>query len=196
MTKPYTGVTLVRKLTALAAAIALVFALSAGPAKAQTIATPPVVIDRTAVTLTYMPTGGTTTWNAALSYQYSPTWDVLVSFISPPTGLPSAFRVGGRYHLRRLSPQTDVFANIGYFSPSTGTTHIELGGGLVQTVAPGLRMYAVSTYNTATTVASNPYISTNLGFQYEINRQWAVVAGYEEQTGLGYIGVNFDFSNR
>ncbi|TMJ06926.1 MAG: hypothetical protein E6G99_08380 [Bacillati bacterium ANGP1] len=185
-----------RKLTALAAAIALVFALSAGPAKAQTIATPPVVIDRTAVTLTYMPTGGTTTWNAALSYQYSPTWDVLVSFISPPTGLPSAFRVGGRYHLRRLSPQTDVFANIGYFSPSTGTTHIELGGGLVQTVAPGLRMYAVSTYNTATTVASNPYISTNLGFQYEINRQWAVVAGYEEQTGFGYIGVNFDFSNR
>ena len=56
--------------------------------------------------------------------------------------------------------------------------------------------YAVSTYNTATTVASNPYISTNLGFQYEINRQWAVVAGYEEQTGFGYIGVNFDFSNR
>ena len=143
-----------------------------------------------------MPTGGMTTWNAALSYQYSPTWDVLVSFISPPTGLASAFRVGGRYHLRRLSPQTDVFANIGYFSPSTGTTHIELGGGLVQTVAPGLRMYAVSTYNTATTVASNPYISTNLGFQYEINRQWAVVAGYEEQTGFGYIGVNFDFSNR
>jgi len=185
MTKPYTGVTLVRKLTALAAAIALVFALSAGPAKAQTI------------TLTYTPiTGGTTNWSGALSYQYSPTWDVLVSFISPPTGLASAFRVGGRYHLRRLSPQTDVFANIGYFSPSTGTTHIELGGGLVQTVAPGLRMYAVSTYNTATTALSNPYISTNLGFQYEINRQWAVVAGYEEQTGLGYIGVNFDFSNR
>ena len=72
MTKPYTGVTLVRKLTALAAAIALVFALSAGPAKAQTVATPPVVIDRTAVTLTYMPIGGTTTWNAAVSYQFGP----------------------------------------------------------------------------------------------------------------------------
>ena len=185
-----------RKLTALAATVALVFTLSAGPAKAQTVLTPPVVIDRTAVTLTYLPTAGTTTWNAALSYQYGPAWDVLVSFLSPPAPAATAFRVGGRYHLRRLSPQTDVFGTIGYFSPSTGTTHIELGGGLVQTVAPGLRMYAVSTYNTATTAASNPYISTNLGFQYEINRQWALVAGYEEQTGLGYIGVNFDFSNR
>ena len=188
-----------RKLAVLAAAIALVFMLPAGPAKAQSVQTPPVVIDRTAVTLTYTPiTGGTTNWSGALSYQYSPTWDVLVSFFSPPAPAVTAFRVGGRYHLRRLSPQTDVFATIGYFSPSTGTTHIELGGGLVQTVAPGLRMYVVSTYNTdnVTTAGSDPYISTNLGFQYEINRQWAVVAGYEEQTGFGYIGVNFDFSNR
>src|SRR5205809_5715115 len=102
MTKPYTGVTLVRKLTALAAAIALVFALSAGPAKAQTIATPPVVIDRTAVTLTYMPTGGKTTWHAALRYLYSLPWGVLVCFISPPNGLACEFRVGGRYRWRRL----------------------------------------------------------------------------------------------
>jgi len=185
-----------RKLVALVGAIALVFVLSVGPATAQTIETPPVVVDRTAVTLTYLPTGGFTTWNAAISYQFGPTWDALVSFLSPPTGGVSAFRVGGRYHVKRASPQPDVFLSLGYFSPSLGSTHFELGAGFVQTVAAGLKMYAVSTYNSNNVAGTGAYISTNLGIQYEINRQFSLVVGYAEQTGLGYLGVNYDFSAR
>lgn len=172
------------------------FVLSVGPATAQTILTPQVIVDRTAVALTYLPVGGTTTLNFGVSYQLNPQWDAVVSFLSPPSGGTSAYRIAGRYHVRRPSPQTDVFATIGYFSPSAGNTHIELGAGLVQAVAPGLQMYAVSTYNTATVGASNPYISTNIGFQYELNRQFSLVVGYEEQTGFGYLGFSFDFSRR
>jgi len=99
--------------------------------------------------------------------------------------------------VKRASPQPDVFLSLGYFSPSLGSTHFELGAGFVQTVAPGLKMYAVSTYHTGSVPApSNPYISTNLGIQYEINRQFSLVVGYAEQTGLGYLGVNYDFSVR
>ena len=185
-----------RKLVTLVAAIALVFVLTAGPATAQSVLTPPVIIDRTAVALTYLPTGGTTTLNFGVSYQLNPQWDAVVSFFSPAAPAATAFRVAGRYHVRRPSPQTELFATIGYFSPSAGNNHIELGAGLVQTVAPGLQMYAVSTYNTGTTAASNPYISTNIGFQYELNRQFSLVVGYEEQTGFGYLGFSFDFSRR
>ena len=190
-----------RKLVTLVGAIALVFVLSAGPAAAQTVETPPVVVDRTALTLTYLPTtvgvASATFWNAAVSYQFGREWDAVVSFISPPTGGTSAFRVGGRYHLRRPGPQTDVFATIGYFSSSApSTTHFELGAGLVETVAPGLRMYAVSTYNSNNVLGTGAFISTNLGFQYEINRVFALVVGYAENTGLGYLGFSYDFTAR
>ncbi len=173
--------------------------LSARPANAQSILTPPVVVDRTAVTLTYQPVGGTSTFDAAISYQFGPgPWDLLFSYVSPSAaGAATAFRVGGRYHVRPAPSSTlDVYGTVQYFSPSAGNNHFELGGGFTDTVAPGLKLYFVSTYNTATLAATNAYISTNLGVQYEINRQFALVAGLEGNTGLGYVGINFDFAAR
>src|SRR5439155_21616729 len=127
-----------RKLAVLAAAIALVFMLPAGPAKAQSVQTPLVVIDRTAVTLTYTPiTGGTTNWSGALSYQYSPTWDVLVSFFSPPAPAVTAFRVGGRYHLRRLSRRPQCLPPVDSLGRSREPNNCMLGVGLGRAVSKG-----------------------------------------------------------
>ena len=192
MTKPYTGVTSVTKPIAIAAAVALVFMLSAGPANAQTTATPPVVVDRTAVTLTYTPTGATTTTNAAVSWRFDPKWDLLLSYTSAPAGL-TAFRFGGRYHVTPPSPSFDTYLTIQDFSPSTGASRIELGGGLTQTLAPGLKSYGAVTYVSA---AAAPYIAGNVGFQYELNRQFALVAGYDLFFAIGYLGINFDFATR
>jgi hypothetical protein len=189
--------TYMRKLFGLAVALALVCMLS-GPANAQSLLTPPVVVDRTAVTLTYEPTGaGASTFDIALSYQFGPgPWDILVSSIGPSAGA-TGFRFGGRYHVRPLSPTLEVYGTVTYFSPSAGNSRFELGGGFTDTVAPGLRLYYVSTYNSQGIAAgSTAYISTNLGVQYEINRQFALVAGLEGNTGLGYIGINFDFAAR
>ena len=194
MTKPYTGVTSVTKPIAIAAAVALVFMLSAGPANAQTTATPPVVVDRTAVTLTYTPTGATTTTNAAVSWRFDPKWDLLLSYVSAPAGL-TAFRFGGRYHVAPPGPSFDAYLTLQDFSPSTGTSRLELGGGLIQTLAPGLKSYAAATY---VAVSGAPYIAGNVGFQYVLNRQFALVAGYDLSGAgaAGYVGINFDFSTR
>jgi hypothetical protein len=89
----------------------------------------------------------------------------------------------------------DVYGTVTYFSPSAGNTRFELGGGFTTTVAPGLKLYYVSTYNSqAIGAAGGAYISTNLGVQYTLSRQFSVVAGLEGNTGLGYIGINFDFA--
>jgi hypothetical protein len=192
----------VKKILALATALTVVLLLSVGPAAAQTVATPPVVVDRTAVTLTYQPSSlvlGASTFDVAVSYQFGPgPWDLLLNYVSPSGFVtnPTAFRIGGRYHLRPPSPTVDVFGTVGYFSPSTGNTRFELGGGFTDTVAPGLKLYYVATYNSQAIGATGAYISTNLGVQYEINRQFALVAGLEGVSGSGYVGINFDFSAR
>ncbi len=192
-----------KKLLALATALTVVLLLSVGPAAAQSLNTPPVVVDRNAVTLTYQPsffTSGASTFDVAVSYQFGPgPWDLLVSYISP-SGFatnPTAFRVGGRYHLAPPSPTVDVYGTVSYFSPSTGNTRFELGGGFTDTVAPGLRLYYVATYNSQNIAAAGgAYISTNLGVQYQINRQWALVVGLEGTLGNGYLGINFDLPAR
>lgn len=181
-----------KKPAAVAAALVLVLALSARPASAQSPATPPVVVDRTAFTLTYLPTGGTSTTDFAVSYQYNPAWDVLVSSVSAPGA--SAFRIGGRYHVRPPAAGFDVYGTLYYASPSPGTSRFELGGGITQTWAPGVKSYAAATYVSATPA----YITTNIGIQYELNRQFALVVGYELSSGLtnAFLGFNFDFSVR
>ncbi len=191
-----------KKLLALATALTVVLLLSVGPAAAQSIATPPVVVDRTAVTLTYQPGAilgvptGASTFDVAVSYQFGPgPWDLLLSYVGPSAGA-TGFRLGGRYHMRPLSPTVDVYGTIAYFSPSTGNTRFELGGGFTDTVAPGLKLYYVSTYNSQGVGATGAYISTNLGVQYEINRQWSLVVGLEGNTGNGYLGINFDLPAR
>jgi len=196
----------VKKLLALATALTVVLLLSVGPAAAQSQNTPPVVVNRNAVTLTYQPSfqvSGASTLDVAVSYQFGPgPWDLLVSYISPsgfPTALTNAtaFRVGGRYHMAPPSPTVDVYGTITYFSPSTGNTRFELGAGFTETVAPGLKLYYVATYNSVNiAVAGGAYISTNLGVQYQINRQWALVVGLEGNTGNSYLGINFDLPAR
>ena len=192
-----------KKILALATALTVVLLLSVGPAAAQSLNTPPVVVDRNAVTLTYQPsffTSGASTLDVAVSYQFGPgPWDLLVSYISPSgfAANPTAFRIGGRYHMRPLSPTVDVYGTVAYFSPSTGNTRFELGGGFTDTVAPGLKLYYVATYNSPNIAAAGgAYISTNLGVQYEINRQWSLVVGLEGTLGNGYLGVNFDLPAR
>ncbi len=188
-----------KKLLALATALTVVLLLSVGPAAAQSILTPPVVVDRTAVTLTYQPlpgAAGGSTFDIAVSYQLGPgPWDLLINNIGPSTGA-TGFRFGGRYHMRPPSPTVDVYGTITYFSPSAGNTRFELGGGFTDTVAPGLKLYYVATYNSQTVGATNPYISTNLGVQYEINRQFALVVGLEGNTGNSYLGINFTLPSR
>lgn len=195
-----------RKLVAPAVALTVVFMLSAPPANAQSLVTPPVVVDRTAVTLTYQPNavlgipGGQSTFDVAVSWQLSSNspWDVLVSYISPSgfAANPTAFRIGGRYHTRPLSPTLDVYGTVAYFSPSTGNTRFELGGGFTDTIAPGFKLYYVSTYNSQGIGATGAYISTNLGVQYEVSRQFAIVVGLEGNTGNGYLGFNFNLGAR
>ena len=196
MTKPYTGVTQVRKFVALASALSLVCLLSALPANAQTY---PQAVDRTAVTLTYWPSalGGTTSaFSGAVSYQFGPgPWDLLASYRSGPAAGATQFTFGGRYHLRPPSSGSDVYGTLQYASPSPGTSYFMVGGGLTETLAPGLKSYFVLNYAFLPAPAG-AVIIPNMGFQYQVSRQLAVVAGVDVSNGNGYLGVNFDFSSR
>jgi len=192
MTKPYTGVTQVRKFVALASALSLVLLLSALPANAQTY---PQAVDRTAVTLTYWPSGGATSaFSGAVSYQFGPgPWDVLASYRSGPATGATQFTFGGRYHLRPPSSGSDVYGTLQYASPSPGTSYFMVGGGLTETLAPGLKSYFVLNY---AFIPAGAVIVPNMGFQYQVSRQLAVVAGVDVLAGTGYLGVNFDFASR
>ncbi len=153
-----------------------------------------MVVDRTAVTLTYTPFAGTSTTDFAVSYQFNPQWDLLVSYVSAPAGF-SVVRFGGRYHVKPPSPSFDTYLTLQYFSPSTGASYAELGGGLTQTLALGVKSYAVVTYLSGTG-GLLPNIRGNLGVQYELSRQFALVTGYDLFNSVGYVGINFDFSAR
>ncbi len=179
-----------KKILAFAAALALVFTFSVRPAAAQTY---PTVVDRTAVTLTYWPFGGTSAFDAAVSYQFGPTWDLLVGYRSGPAAGTSLFTFGGRYHVRPPSPTFDVYLSAQYASPSPGTSYFMVGGGLTQTLAPGLKSYLVLNY---AFIPAGAVIVPNLGVQYELSRQLALVAGIDVSTGTGYFGLNFDFALR
>ncbi len=172
-----------RKFVALAAALALVFLLSARPAVAQ------VVVERTAVTLTYQPLGvGTSAFTAAVSYAFGPQWDLLVS-TSSVSGGASTFSFGGRYHLRPPSRDWDMYLSL-QSSSTAGTGTILLGGGLTQTLAPTLKGYGSLTYSTAAQL-----ITYDIGVQYDFSRQLALVAGWNT-AGVGYVGVSFEFASR
>ncbi len=180
-----------RKLLALATALTLVLLLSVGQANAQTY---PVVVDRTAVTLTYMPFGGLSSFSGAVSYQFNANWDALVSYRSGPGTGFTQFSLGGRYHLRPPSPQFDVYATARYVSPSApAASYFQVGGGLTQTLAPGLKAYAVLDYSF---LPGGAIIFYNTGVQYELSRQSSLVAGYDGFLGVGYLGIAFDFASR
>lgn len=178
--KHFTGVTHVRKLVALAGALTLVVALSALPANAQ------VPVERTAVLLTYQPLGaGTSTFTAGLSYAFGPRWDLLVS-TADTTGVGSTFNFGARYHLRPPSREFDAYVSA-QSSSTAGVSTILLGGGLTQTLAPGLKGYGTLNYSTDAQV-----ILYDIGVQYDFSRQLSLVAGWNT-VGVGYVGVSFEF---
>ncbi len=175
-----------KKILALAAALALVFTFSVRPAAAQTY---PTVVDRTAVTLTYWPFGGTSAFDGAVSYQFGPTWDLLAGYRSGPAAGTSLFTFGGRYHVRPPSPAFDVYATVQYASPSPGTSYFMVGGGLTQTLAPGLKSYVVANYAFLPTGA---VIYPNIGVQYQLSREFSLVTGIDVSTGTGYLGLSFN----
>src|SRR2546426_7212579 len=112
-----------KRIVALSAALALVFAVSVRPAEAgHTL--PITVVDRTAVTLTYMPAGaGTSTFAVGASWRLDRTWDVLLGYNSTSGAVGvagNAFRIGGRYHLRPPAPAYDVYATRQDVSATTG----------------------------------------------------------------------------
>jgi hypothetical protein len=180
----------VKKLLALATALTVVLLLSVGPAAAQTY---PMAIDRNSVLLTYWPTGGTSATAAGVSYQFNPQWDLLVGYRSGPAAGTTLFTFGGRYHLRPPAPGWDTFATIQYASPSPGTSYLMVGGGLVETLAPGVKAYQIATY---AFLPAGAVIVPNLGLQFELNRQWALATGIDVATGTGYLGFTFDFATR
>jgi hypothetical protein len=181
----------VKKLLALATALTVVLLLSVGPAAAQTY---PIAVDRNSVTLTYWPTGGTSATAAGLSYQFNPQWDALVGYRSGPGAGVTLFTFGGRYHLRPPAPGWDVFGTLQYASPSGGAaSYLMVGGGLVQTVAPGVKVYEIATY---AFLPAGAVIVPNLGVQIELSRQWSLVTGIDVAQANGYLGVTFDFATR
>ncbi len=180
-----------KNLLALATAVTVVLLLSVVPAAAQTY---PTAIDRNSVMLTYWPTGATgSAFAVGLSYQFNPQWDALFSYRSGPGTGVSQFTLGGRYHLRPAAPGWDTFATLQYASPSPGTSYLMVGGGLVQTLAPGVKAYEIATY---AILPAGAVIVPNLGLQFELQRNWALVTGIDVAAGTGYLGVTFDFATR
>ncbi len=180
-----------KKLLALATALTVVLLLSVGPAAAQTY---PIAVDRNSVTLTYWPLGGTSATAAGLSYQFNPQWDALVGYRSGPGAGVTLFTFGGRYHLRPPASGWDTFATVQYASPSGGAaSYLMVGGGMVQTLAPGVKAYEIATY---AFLPAGAAIFPNLGVQFELQRNWSLVTGIDVSNGTGYLGVTFDFTTR
>jgi len=182
----------VKKLLALATALTVVLLLSVGPAAAQTY---PTAVDRNSVILTFWPTGAAGSGTAAgLSYQFNPQWDALVGYRSGPGAGVTLFTFGGRYHLRPPASGWDTFATVQYASPSGGAaSYLMVGGGLVETVAPGVKAYQFANY---AFLPAGAAIFPNLGLQFELQRNWSLVTGIDVSTGTGYLGVTFDFTTR
>ena len=179
-----------KKLLVLATALTVVLLLSVGPAMAQYH---PVVVDRTAFTLTYTPVGATSATTFAVSYAFGPTWDLLASSTSGPAAATN-FRFGGRFHLRAPGPDNDLYLTAQYASPAApATSYILLGTGLTHTLAPGLKAYVAANYSTQT---GAQFIYWNAGWQYELSRQLSMVAGWDEFTGNGYVGLSYLFATR
>src|SRR3989442_14929503 len=138
-----------KRIVALSAALLLAFAVSVRPAEAgHTL--PITVVDRTAITLTYLPAGAgppaTSTFAIGASWRLDRTWDVLLGYNSTSgTGAGNAFRIGGRYHLRPPAPAYDVYATVQYVSETTGAAAAVagffLGGGRPQDLPPALTSY-------------------------------------------------------
>ena len=183
-----------KRIVALSSALLLAFAVSVRPAEAgHTL--PITVVDRTAITLTYMPAGaGTSTFAVGASWRLDRTWDVLLGYNSTSgPGAGNAFRIGGRYHLRPPAPAYDVYATVQYVSETTGAaaavTGFLLGAGLSQDLAPTLTGYSNVTYHSQLQT-----IMWDFGVQYQLSKAISLVGGVN--SGAGYLGLSYNIGAR
>jgi hypothetical protein len=171
-----------KKIVALSAILGLLLILPARPAEAQV-----TLVDRSALSVTYQPTGvSTSNFNIALSYRFNPTWDLLASSRSTtPAGTET--RYGVRYHLRAPRAGQDLYLILQSASRTVPTASPFLvGTGFSAPVAPNVDAYGTFIYDSAAQV-----ITYDLGVQYPIQRAFNLVLG---TNGLiGYLGLSYRF---
>jgi hypothetical protein len=153
-----------------------------------------VVLDRSGVTLIYVPQGpGTSEFNLGVSYPLDRNWDALVGYGSA-TGNNTSFKLGGRYHLRPPGPNKELHVSIQFASDTVGgasQTGFLLGGGLIDDLAPTLKAYYEFQYQSQAQT-----IYWDLGFEYQVSQQFKVVVGTGTGAGGGYVGVAFTIPAR
>jgi hypothetical protein len=199
---------MLRKTLGFAVVLTLSFVFLARPAEA--FRQPVTVVDRTALTLTYLPIsntagGGKSEFDVGLSYALGPTRDFLLGYSSQSGATPgSAFRGGARYHLPPPNPDLDVYLTAQYandyvagFPPTTGFL---VGAGFTQQLAPTFKVYTTFTYHSQLNFGLFDF-----GVQYQLSRQLAVVAGISTGSdvilgtiplALDYFGLNYTLFSR
>lgn len=169
-----------------AAVLSLVLASSA----AAQVAAPFTVVDRRAVTLTYLPTGGgNSVFAASVSYSFGPTWDLLVGYSSDSAPAGSGLRIGGRFHMRPPARGIDPYVTLQYSSETVGaasTTAFLVGGGISAQVAPRLDLFGSLNYH-----SDDQVIYYDYGVQYQVSPQFSIVGGIN--SALAYLGVSMSF---
>jgi len=181
-----------KNVVALSASLLLVLLLSPSPAQAQAtpVASPPVVVDRSAITITYLPispaAGQVTAF--ALSWRFDRTWDLLLSYSS--IGATNATRYGVRYHLRAPGPAWDLYLTAQAASETApAASPFLVGAGVSWDIAPTVTSYTTLTYHSVDQI-----IFYDIGFQYQLNRQFSAVGGIN--SGFGYLGISFNLATR
>ena len=201
---------MLRKALGFAVVLTLSFVFLAWPAEAYR--QPVTVVDRTALTFTYIPisntaSGGRSEFDVGLSYALGPTWDLLLSYSSEiGTGgstPASAFRGGARYHLPPPNPDLDVYLTAQYANDlvfGVPTTGFLVGAGFTQQLAPTFKVYSAFAYHSQLNVGLFDF-----GVQYQISRQLAVVVGISTGSemvvgtvplALDYFGLNYTLFSR
>lgn len=165
---------------------AVVLALSlASPAAAQV--SPYTVVDRNAVAITYLPTGGgASIFSASVSYRFGPTWDLLLGYSSGPGAGASALRIGARFHTRSPERGVDPFVTLQYSSETPAATAFLVGGGITAQVAPRVDLFGSLNYH-----STDQIIYYDYGVQYQVSPQFSVIGGVN--TALAYLGISMSF---
>jgi hypothetical protein len=198
---------MLRKTIGLAVVLTLSFVFLARPAEA--FHQPITVVDRTALTFTYIPIsntagGGKSEFDVGLSYALGPTWDLLLSYSSQIGATPgSAFRGGARYHLPPPNPDLDVYLTAQYANDLVAgvpTTGLLVGAGFTQQLAPTLKVYSAFAYH-----SQMNFGLFDFGVQYQVSRELAFVVGISTGSdvvvgtvplALDYFGLNYTLFSR
>ena len=199
---------MLRKTLGFAVVLTLSFVFLARPAEA--FRQPVTVVDRTALTFTYIPmtntaSGGRSEFDIGLSYALGPTWDLLLSSSSQTGGGSDgpAFRGGARYHLPPPNPDLDVYLTAQYANDlvlGVPTTGVLVGAGFTQQLAPTFKVYSAFVYHSQLNFGLFDF-----GVQYQVSRQLAFVVGMSTGSdvvavtvprALVYFGLNYTLLSR